>query len=83
MMRADAFNLHIYPVRKKITATQHIPILHVFNLDGSKSKGIIVEKNLSKVCFTDKRESESFIVNERSMEERKFESVHKNIKTKR
>ena len=30
MMRADAFNSHVNPIRTKIDYTQHIMILHVF-----------------------------------------------------
>ena len=33
MMRSDALNSHIYPVRTEITATKHIPISHVCSND--------------------------------------------------
>ena len=54
MMRAGAFNLHVGPVRTKISGPQHILILHVCDLDESKSKEICENRNLSQVCFTDK-----------------------------
>ena len=47
MMRADALNLGINPVRKKITGTKQITISHVCSTDESKSKEFLVEKNLS------------------------------------
>ena len=53
MMRADTFNLHIYPVRTEITSTQYIPILQVFSSDQIESKGIITDENLSQVCSKD------------------------------
>ena len=31
MMRADALNTHIYPVRTEMTATKHILISHIFS----------------------------------------------------
>ena len=52
MMIYDAFNSCVDPVRTKMTGTKHITISHVFDLDESKSKGIIVDKNLSQVCST-------------------------------
>ena len=36
MMRADNFNLHLDPVRTKMTGTERIPILQVFSSDGSE-----------------------------------------------
>ena len=83
MVRADAFNLNVDPVRTKMTGTKQIPISHVFNLDKSKSKGIIADKNLLQVCSTDESESESVIFNESSTEESKSESVYKIINTNR
>ena len=53
MMKADALNLDINPVRKKMTDTQQIPISHVCSTDESKSKEFLVEKNLSQVYNTD------------------------------
>ena len=29
MMRADALNSHVYPVKKEMPSAKHIPILHV------------------------------------------------------
>ena len=80
-MRADAFNLHVVPVRTEMTGTQNIPISHVCDLEERESKGIIADENLSQVFSIDKSESESFIVDESSMEEIKLESVHKSINT--
>ena len=36
MMRSDALNLDIDPVRTEITGTQHILILHIFSMDNSE-----------------------------------------------
>ena len=36
MMRADAFNLQVDPVRTEITGTQHIPISHIYDLYDSE-----------------------------------------------
>ena len=47
MMRADAFNFQVDPVRIEMTGSQHITILQVCFLDDSESKGIIADKNLS------------------------------------
>ena len=57
MMRPDARNLHIGPVRTEMTGTQQIPISHVCELDERKSKYFLVDENLSQVCSTDKGES--------------------------
>ena len=64
MMR---LNLHIGPVKTKITSTQkmdisemntqQIPNFHVCSSDGSKSKRINADKTLSYVCSMDKRKS--------------------------
>ena len=62
-----------------MTGTQQIRISQVYSLENSKSKGIIVDENLSQVCYTDKIESESVIVDESSMEESKSESINKII----
>ena len=66
MMRSDALNSHIDPVRTEITGIQQIHISHVFYLDDSKSKDIIVDEKLSHVCFTDKGKSGIVIVNKSS-----------------
>ena len=54
MMRADAFNLHVDPVRTEITGTQQIPILHVCDSGKRKPKGIISDGTLLQVVYTDK-----------------------------
>ena len=36
MMRADALNSHVEPVRREITGTQKIPISHVCDSDESE-----------------------------------------------
>ena len=46
MMRSDAFNFHVDPARMEITGTQHIPILHVCDLDNRESKGVLVGKKI-------------------------------------
>ena len=46
MMRADALNLHVYPVRTEITATKQIPVLHVCSTDDMKLKEFLVNKTL-------------------------------------
>ena len=43
MMRADALNLHVYPVRTKITSLS----LYVCSKDESEFKEFLVNKNLS------------------------------------
>ena len=48
VMRAYAFNLHVDPIRKKLTDTEHIPILQIFDLKKSKSKGIIKDRTYCK-----------------------------------
>ena len=48
-MRADAFNLHIYPVRTEITDKS----LQVYSKDEDESNDIIVHKTLSQSCSTD------------------------------
>ena len=67
-MRADALNLHVYPVRTERTGTQHIPILHVFSTNGSESKDFLVDETLSQVYSTDKEKSENIIANGSSTE---------------
>ena len=63
MIRSYAFSLHLYPVRNKMTDTQHIPIFQVCDSGESESKGIIADENVSQVCSTYESESESVIVN--------------------
>ena len=81
MVRADAFNLHVEPVRTKMDGTQEILILYVCDSDERKPKGIIADEILSRACYMDKSKSESIIVNESSFEESESESVHKSINT--
>ena len=57
MMRSDALNFNVDPVRTKMTGMQQIPISYVCDSEDSKSKGIIADKNLSQVCSTDECES--------------------------
>ena len=81
VLRADAFNSQIDPIKKEMTGTQHIPILYVYSLDESESKGFIADENLSQVCSTYESESESVIVDEISTEESESVSVQKSINT--
>ena len=81
MMRADALNSHIDPVRTETTGTQHIPISHVCDSDKSESKEILADETLLKVCYTDESESENITANESSTEESESESVRKSINT--
>ena len=60
MMRADALNLHVYPVRTEMTA----PSSHVFSTDKEKSKLIIVHETLLQSCSMNEGESKRNIVNE-------------------
>ena len=80
-MRSDTFNSHVYRVRTQIIVTQYIPILHIFALNESESKGTIANENLLQVCSTYKSKSESVIVNESSTNKSESESVHKIINT--
>ena len=82
MIRADAFNSNIDPARTEITGSQQIPISHVCDSNDSKSKRVIVDKNVLQVCSTDESESESVIIDEGSTEKSKSESVHKIINKK-
>ena len=69
MMRSDALNYHVDPIRTEMTDTQHILISHVCDLDERESKEFLADKNLSKVCYMDKGESESVTVDESSTED--------------
>ena len=62
MMRADALNLHGYPVRMEMTVTKQIPTLHVCSTDESELKELPADKTLSQICYTDKDESKGIIV---------------------
>ena len=46
MMRADALNSHVHPVRTEINGTQHIPILHVYYKYKKELKEFLVEKTI-------------------------------------
>ena len=81
MMRSDALNFHVDPVRTEMIGTQQIPISHIFDFDESESKEIPAEKKLLQFCSTDDGVSESVIVDESSTDENKSESVHKSINT--
>ena len=59
MMRSDALNSHVYPVRTKMTA----PYSHVCSTDEDKSKDIIVHETLLRNCSTDEDESKVIIIN--------------------
>ena len=59
MMRYDALNSHVYPVRTEMTA----PSSHVFSTDKDESKHSIVHETLSQSCYTDEEESKRGIVN--------------------
>ena len=67
MMRVDALNLHVDPVRPEIIGMQQITILHVFDSEKRKSKDILADETLSQVCSTIKRKSESFMIDESSI----------------
>ena len=81
MIRADTFNSQFDPIIMQMTSMQYIPILQVFCLDESKSKGIITDKNIQQVCSTYKSEKERVIVNESSTDESESKIVHKGINT--
>ena len=79
MMRADALNLHVYPVRMEMTGMKQIPVSHVCLTDKSESEEFLVEKTLSQVCSTVEDESKSIIDDEIYTEESESECVHKNV----
>ena len=84
MMRDDALNSCVYPVRTEMNATKHIPTSHVYSADESKLKYFLVDKTLSQICSTYEDKSKGIIVNEFSTEEDESECVHKIYKqTKR
>ena len=70
IMRADALNLHIYPVITEMNNTQQILTLHVCSTNESESEEFLVDKTLSQVCYTDKEKSKYIIANESSTGER-------------
>ena len=59
MMRFNALDLHVYPVRTEMTT----PSSHVCSMDEDESKGIIMHKTLSQNCSTDEDKSKGIIVN--------------------
>ena len=69
MMRSDALNLHVYPVRTEITDTKQIPISHVCSTEKSELEEFLVEETLSQICYTNEEESKGIIVDKRSTEE--------------
>ena len=83
MMRADALNSHVYPLRTKITTTQHIPTSHVFSSANSELKEFLIGETLYRICSTDKDESKGIIVDEFSADDDKSECIDKNINKKR
>ena len=64
MIRSDAFNSNIDPVRTEMTDKKQIQISHVCNSHEKKSTRILAGKNLLQVSSTDKGKSEIIIVNE-------------------
>ena len=69
MMRADALNYHVYPVRTEMTATKQIPTSHVCSTEESKLKEFLVDKFLSQIYSTDEDKSKGIISDECSTEE--------------
>ena len=56
MMIAEDLSSESYPVTTEMTGAEHIPISHLCSTDNRKSKYLLLDKNLSQVCFTDKDE---------------------------
>ena len=79
MMRADAFNSQVYPVRTEITGTQHIPTSHIYFTENTKLEEFIVGKTLLQVYSMDRNKSKGIIVDESSTEESELECVHINV----
>ena len=71
MMRADALNSHIYPVRTEMTGTKQIPISHVFPTDEIELEEFLFDKTLSQVYSMDEDESKGIIIDESYTEESK------------
>ena len=65
MMRADALNSHVCPLRTEMTA----PSLHVYSTVESELKEFLVNKNLSQKVSTDEGESKGIIVDKCSTED--------------
>ena len=64
MMISDDLNLHVYPVRMKMTAMKQISTSHIFSTDESELNQFLVDKTPSQIFFTDDDESKSIIVAE-------------------
>ena len=62
MIRADALNSHIYPVRMEMTATKNIPTSYICSTGERKLKELPVGKTLLQICSTDKGESKGIVV---------------------
>ena len=78
-MRADALNLHVYPVRTELTGTEQISILHVCSTYEIKSEEFLVGKTLSQICSTDEKKQKNIIGDEINLEESKSECIHKSV----
>ena len=78
MMRVDALNSHVYPVRTEMTGTKQIIISYVCYTEKSKQEEFLVDKTSPQIYSTDKDESKIIIFHEISMEESESECVHKN-----
>ena len=65
MIRADAFNSHVYPVRTEMT----VPSLYVYYMDESELKEFLVNENVSQNCSTDKGKPKGIIADECSTED--------------
>ena len=77
MMRDDALNSEIDPLRTEMTGMKHIPISHVYSTDDRESKNFLADKNLSQVCYTEKGKSENVIADASYKEESKSKNVNK------
>ena len=78
MIRSDAFNSNIDPVRTEMTDKKQIQISHVCNSHEKKSTRILAGKNLLQVSSTDERKLENIIVDESFTEDSKSESIQEN-----
>ena len=68
MMRADALNLRVYPVKTEITGTQQIPTSQIYFTDNNKLEEFLAGKTLLHVYSTDEDESKGIIIDESSTE---------------
>ena len=62
-----------------MTSTKQIPISHGCTANKIKSEDLLVEKNLSQVCYMGKYGSKSIITDETSTDKSESEYVHKNV----